>query len=284
MQRIRPPAVAGSFYPSDAGELNLILDECFTSSRLGPGRHASPNPNFLAGMVPHAGYVYSGACAAHLYAQLADGVKRIILIGVNHWSRGHRAALSPADAWQTPLGRVTVDQQFNAILEQRLPFLKNDDLAHAQEHSIEVQLPFLQRTLREFVLVPISLADVSQDECAELGTVLAQICESAAIPQSKSVILASSDLSHYLSPKKTDQIDRIVLETVLNRKATELLTKVEKENISMCGVRPAAVMLHAANQLGVKNARVLKHYHSGDVTPMRSVVGYAAVVLEAVTE
>jgi AmmeMemoRadiSam system protein B len=280
MQRIRPPAVAGSFYPSDAGELRLILEECFASSRLGPGGSASPGSAFLAGMVPHAGYVYSGACAAHLYAQLAHDVNRIILIGVNHWSRGNRAALSPSDAWQTPLGCVPVDQQFNTILEQRVRFLKNDELAHAQEHSIEVQLPFLQRVLGEFVFVPISLGDVSSDECAELGGVLAQILATPTVSPSKSVILASSDLSHYLSPRRTDQIDRIVLERVLNREPAALLNQVEQENITMCGVRPAAVMLYAANQLGLKKARLLKHYHSGDVTPMRSVVGYATVVLE----
>lgn len=280
MQRIRPPAVAGSFYPLNAGELRVILEDCFISNPLGPTGHASPSLAVVAGMVPHAGYVYSGACAAHLYARLADTIKRVILVGVNHWSRGHRAALSPSDAWQTPLGNVPVDQQFNAFLEQRVHFLKKDELAHTQEHSIEIQLPFLQRVLGEFVLVPISLADVSEEECAQLGAALAEVCKTNTASQSESVILASSDLSHYLSPKKTDQIDRIALEPVLNCDPAKLLTVVEQKNITMCGVRPAAVMLHAANRLGVKHARLIKHYHSGDVTPMRSVVGYASVVLE----
>jgi AmmeMemoRadiSam system protein B len=281
MQRIRPPAVAGTFYPSDAHELSDLLDECLSSDRLGPGGRKSLNSTLIAGMVPHAGFVYSGACAAHVYAELPGGVKRIILLGVNHWSRGHRAALSSSDAWETPLGPVPVDQNFNAILQQRVQFLKKDDLAHAREHSIEVQLPFLQRVLAEFLFVPISLGDVSSTECAELGHALAQICESTMPGNSKSVILASSDLSHYLSPKKTNQLDEIVLEIVLNRDPTELLKTVEQQNITMCGVRPAAVMLHAANRLGVRSARLLKHYHSGDVTPMRSVVGYASVILEA---
>jgi MEMO1 family protein len=280
MQRIRPPAVAGSFYPSEAGELSVSLDDCFISSPLGPSGHASPNLALVAGMVPHAGYVYSGACAAHLYARLESTTKRIILVGVNHRAKGHRAALSPSDAWQTPLGDVPVDQQFNALLEQRVHFLKKDELAHAQEHSIEVQLPFLQRVLGGFVFVPISLADVSEEECAQLGTALAEICKTDTASQSESVILASSDLSHYLSPRKTDQIDRIALEPVLNRDPGELLTVVQQKNITMCGVRPTAVMLHAANRLGVKHARLLKHYHSGDVTPMGNVVGYASVALE----
>jgi AmmeMemoRadiSam system protein B len=279
MQRIRPPAVAGSFYPSDAAELSAVLENCLISNPLGPAGLASPDSALVAGMVPHAGYAYSGACAAHLYARLADTVQRVILIGVNHWSRGHRAALSPSDAWQTPLGNVSVDQQFNAFLEQRVPFLKNDTLAHTQEHSIEVQLPFLQHVLDEFVLVPISLADVSEEECAELGVALAEAIKTAASP-SEYVVLASSDLSHYLSPRKTDQIDRVALEPVLNRDPAGLLAVVERSNITMCGVRPTAVMLHAANQLGVERACLLKHYHSGAVAPMRNVVGYASVVLE----
>jgi AmmeMemoRadiSam system protein B len=173
-----------------------------------------------------------------------------------------------------------VDQRFNAFLEQRVHFLKKDELAHAEEHSIEVQLPFLQRVLGEFVFVPISLAAVSEEECAQLGATLAEGCKTETDSPSQSVILASSDLSHYLSPGKADQIDQIALEPVLNCAPAELLAVVEHKNITMCGVRPTAVMLHAAKQLAVKHARLLKHYHSGDVTPMRSVVGYASVALE----
>ena len=280
MERIRPPAVAGSFYPSDPAELAVFLHACFVSSPLGPSGQQSPSLALIAGMVPHAGYLYSGPCAAHLYARLPDTVERLIIVGVNHWARGHRAALSPADAWQTPLGSVPVDQEINAILERRVHFLKKDELAHAQEHSIEVQLPFLQRVLRPFTFVPISLSDVSAEECSELGSAVAAVCKLESAPQNKTLILASTDLSHYLSPRKTNDLDQIALERVLHRDPAGLLTVVEQENISMCGVRPTAVMLYAANQLGVTDARLLKHCHSGDVTPMRKVVGYASVVFE----
>lgn len=278
MERIRPPAVAGSFYRADRAELNLSLDECFNSHPLGPAGRASPNGELLAAVVPHAGYVYSGPCAAHVYAQLTQGFQRIIVIGVNHWASGHRAALSPWESWQTPLGRVSVDQEFNARLKQCVAFLQSDELAHSREHSIEVQLPFLQRALGKFLFVPISLADMSEDECAELGAAIAESCATAAPP--KSIILASSDLNHYLSPKETDQLDAIALKPILDRDPAQLLATVEQENITMCGVRPTAVMIYAANRLGVKNARLLKHYHSGDIAPMKSVVGYASVVLE----
>ncbi len=280
MERIRPAAVAGSFYPSDAAELTGVLDNCFLASPLGPSGRPAPALALVAGMVPHAGYLYSAPCAAHLYARIPETVERVIIVGVNHWANGHRAALSAADAWQTPLGTVPVDQETNAILEQRVHFLKKDELAHAQEHSIEVQLPFLQRVLRQFTFVPISLSDVSKEECSELGHAIAEICKSSAAPQNKTLVLASTDLSHYLSPRKTNALDQIALEPVLNRNPAGLLTVVEQKNISMCGVRPTAVMLHAANDLGVTDARLLKHCHSGDVTPMRRVVGYASVVLE----
>jgi len=231
-------------------------------------------------MVPHAGYIYSGPCAAHLYARLEDSVGRVILLGVNHWARGHKAALSPWESWQTPLGEVAVDRGLNDSLAARVSFLKHDDLAHSQEHSIEVQLPFLQRALGDFSFLPISLSHLSISECAELGAVVAEVCDAERRSETRTIILASSDLSHYLSPRETDALDQMALAQVLALNPEGLLNIVEKENISMCGVLPTAVMLFAANLLGVKHANLLKHCHSGDVAPMRKVVGYASVAVE----
>jgi hypothetical protein len=175
------------------------------------------------------------------------------------------------------MGRVSVDVASNGWLQQRWPFLRNDELAHSREHSIEVQLPFLQRVLPAFSFVPISLAHLSIDECAELGNAIADLC---AVQSERTLILASSDMSHYLSPEKTERLDQMALDKVLERDPVELLRTVGRENISMCGVIPAAVMLFAANALGAKNAHLLKHCHSGDVSPMSSVVGYASVAIE----
>jgi AmmeMemoRadiSam system protein B len=235
----------------------------------------------MAGLVPHAGYVYSGPCAAHLFVRLDASIDRIILLGVNHYGRGEKAALSPADLWQTPLGSVRLDQELNDLLQSQVHFLKRDELAHAHEHSIEVQLPFLQHVLGEFMLTPISLSHVSLEECAELGAAVAAACESAARSGTRAVILASSDLSHYLSPKKTIQLDEIALQEVLALKPADLVRVVERENITMCGVLPTAALLFAGNALGVKRARLLNHCHSGDAVPMRKVVGYASVALES---
>jgi AmmeMemoRadiSam system protein B len=280
MSYIRPPAVAGSFYPVDADELGVLLDECFVSSPLGPQGTCVPNSALVAGMVPHAGPVYSGPCAAYVYAQLEPSVRRVILLGVNHWARGHKASLSPWDRWNTPLGNVVVDNEASGYLESRVKFLKRDEAAHAAEHSIEIELPFLKRVLGEFEFVPISLSHLSFKECAELGSAIAEVYETETTRDVRTVILASSDLSHYLSPQQTDTLDRIALDQVLALDPTGLLEVVEENDITMCGVLPTAVMLYAANALGIKRARLLKHYHSGDVTPMRNVVGYASVVLE----
>jgi len=276
MTSVRPTAVAGSFYPASADELNTLLDDCFGKSPLGPRGVSTPSSDLIAGVVPHAGPIYSGPCAAHLYARLDPTINHVILIGVNHSARGHRAALSPWEAWRTPLGDVTVDQELNACLEARIDFLKREPHAHAEEHSIEVQLPFLQRTLGQFTFAPISLAQISPNECAELGAAIADCCRRGA----KTIILASSDLSHYLSPKETDALDRLAVEQVLAMNPQRLLRITEEKNITMCGVIPTAVMLFAAKALGVKRAALLKHCHSGDVTPMRKVVGYASVALE----
>ena len=156
--------------------------------------------------------------------------------------------------------------------------MEKEESAHAREHSIEVQLPFLQRTLGDFTFVPISLSSLSTEESAELGAAIAELVETSS--NSRAVILASSDLSHYLSPRETDKLDQLALEKVLALHPDGLSAVVEKENITMCGVLPTTVMLFAVNCLGAKQSRLLKHCHSGDVQPMRKVVGYASVAIE----
>jgi hypothetical protein len=134
--------------------------------------------------------------------------------------------------------------------------------------------------LESFSLVPISLAYLSTEECVELGTAITELCARERAGKTPTFILASSDLSHYLSPERTDELDHMALEKVLAVKPADLLNVVEQKDISMCGVTPTAVMLHAVAGLGARQGRLLKHYHSGDVTPMKKVVGYASVAVE----
>lgn len=278
MANLRPPAVAGSFYPAAVDELNGVLEDCFVTHSFGPrGVHAA-RPNLIAGIVPHAGYVYSGACAAHLYSCLSEDLERVIILGVNHRSRGHKAALSPWSDWQTPLGAVPVDCAFGQSLAKIVGWLGYDETPHTGEHSIEVQLPFLQHTLGEFVFLPISLAHVSLQECAELGHAIAQVLMSGAAQ--KTVILASSDLNHYLPPAETERRDRLAIDRALALDPAGLLDVVERNDITMCGVLPTVALLYAAKALGANQTELLKHCHSGHVTPMRQVVGYASIALQ----
>ena len=278
MTSIRPAAVAGSFYPSAASELRTLLEDCFETSPLGPQGAPEKNRSIIAGLVPHAGAIYSGPCAAHLFSRLDTSHQRIIILGVNHRGHGHRAALSPWPRWQTPLGEIAVNQHLNEVLRARVNFLADEPNAHSQEHSIEIELPFLQYTLPDFDFVPISLSRLSLDECAELGGAIAAACQAEA--NTRTLIFASSDLSHYLSPERTEDLDRLALQPILALDPEGLLRVIAEENISMCGVIPTAIMLFAVNAMGAQRARLLNHCHSGDVIPMRKVVGYAAVAIE----
>ena len=278
MTSVRPAAVAGSFYPSAASELRTLLEDCFQTSPLGPRGATEKNRSIIAGLVPHAGAIYSGPCAAHLFSQLDTSYQRVIILGVNHRGQGHRAALSPWPRWQTPLGEIAVNQHLNNSIPSRTNILAEEENAHAEEHSIEIELPFLQYTLTDFEFVPISLSRLSLEECGEIGAAIAAACQ--AEPSMDTLLLASSDLSHYLSPERTEALDRLALEPILALDPEGLLRVVAEENISMCGVIPAAIMLFAANAMGAQHATLLKHCHSGDVMPMRKVVGYAAVAIE----
>ena len=280
MSRTRLPAVAGSFYPAEAGELKKLLEECFVSNPLGPGGAHSSSPSLLGGVVPHAGYVYSGPCAAHFYSKLESDIRRVILLGVNHRGVGRAAALSAAEYWQTPLGEVQLDRGLGEQLKSQIDFLTEDERPHREEHSLEVQLPFLQSVLGEFSFLPISLSYLSEEECRLLGQAIARLYEANAASGNKTLLLASSDLNHYLSPKETERLDQMALEKVLAMDPAGLLRTVEQEDISMCGVVPTAVFLFAANALRAKQAKLLKHCHSGDAIPMREVVGYASVAVE----
>ena len=280
MEHVRRPAVAGSFYPREAKKLNQLLEECFVTHPLGPRGVESPAPSLLGGMVPHAGYIYSGPCAAHFYSGLEKDFDCVILMGVNHRAEGAKVALSPADYWETPLGMVKVDHGLAETLMDRVPFLAEDERAHLREHSIEVQIPFLQRVLGEFTFLPVSISHLSEQECAQLGEAIAHLYKMEAARGKRTILIASSDLSHYLSPQETERLDRLAVDQVLHLDPVGLLRTVERADISMCGVFPTVVLLFASKILGATSTRLLKHCHSGDMAPMNEVVGYASVAVD----
>ena len=267
--RIRPPAVAGMFY--DAKPDRLLADV---------RRHleASPAAAALAfgAIVPHAGYVYSGPVAGAVYANLRIPPAAVVLCP-NHTGRGEAAALDPSDAWRTPLGDVPVDRALADRIESLAPSLRLDAEAHRREHSLEVQLPFLQHLRPDVRFVPICLGRPDLALCRELGEALASLCEEEDEPP---LLLASSDMNHYESREVGRRKDELALARVAQLDAEGLYRTVLTESISMCGFLPATALLFAARASGASGARVVARRDSGDETgDTTSVVGYAGVVV-----
>jgi len=265
----RSPAVAGSFYSSNPVRLRKEVESLLAGA---PDLREIP----IAALVPHAGYVYSGHTAARFYGgvQIAD---RIVLIGPNHTGYGRLASLDPADSWLTPLGPVEVDRPFRDFLLSLSKQLELDSVAHFREHSLEVQLPFLQVVKPGARIVPVILGRLALRDAVELGRELA-----AAIRESEgsTMILASSDMNHYESQEVTIEKDEIALDRFLALDAEGLFQDVERSGISMCGVIPATVALVAARELGAARGLLLEHRTSGEAFgDYEQVVGYASSVV-----
>jgi len=268
---IRPPAVAGTFYEGSPERLGRQVDSCFAANPPAPEK----KERIVGAVVPHAGLMYSGHVAAAFYA-LAELPKRLIILCPNHTGAGHFAAINREGAWRTPLGDVAIDSALADALMARTPLLAEDAKAHAREHSLEVQLPFLQRIHPDFVFVPICLGAHRYDYAEEIGRAIAE----AVREEGDIAILASSDLNHYEDQRETLRKDQLAIDQVLARNPRELWRVVDEYDISMCGFIPTTTMLVAANALGASDARLIKHATSGDVNGDYShVVGYASIVV-----
>lgn len=265
---VRRPAVAGSFYDGDAAQLERDVRSFLPAG-------VEPGPAFGA-IVPHAGYIYSGPVAGAVYARLAVPKVAIVLCP-NHTGRGARAAVDPSDAWRTPLGDVPVDSRLAARLRELAPSLEEDSIAHAREHSLEVQLPFLQVRRPDVALVPLCLGVHDLDLCREIGHALATLAAEETEPP---LLLASSDMNHYESRKVGRAKDDRALARVEAIDPEGLFATVLGENITMCGFLPSTALLFAAREAAVASARVVARRDSGDETgDVGSVVGYAGVIL-----
>jgi len=263
---IREPAVAGAFYVGGRQALAAEVD-----------RLLSPTPDrtrALGVVVPHAGYVYSGAVAGAVYGRL-ELPGRVIVLGPNHTGLGRStAALWPGGAWRTPLGEVPVDLPLTAALGAA-PGVAPDPLAHLREHALEVQVPFLQRARPDVSIAALCLAHLSYPACAALGEAVARAAREAG-----ALVVASSDMSHYLPAEEARARDHRALEPLLALDPEGLYRVVHAEDISMCGIVPATVMLVAARALGATRAELVRYAHSGEVNgDVRRVVGYAGVIV-----
>ncbi|MCI4348000.1 MAG: AmmeMemoRadiSam system protein B [Thermoplasmata archaeon] len=273
----RHPAVAGQFYPSDGTALTQVIEQSFVDRR-GPGhlpvRHRSVDRRIRAVVVPHAGYVYSGAIAAHAFAAIAAErpPSTVLVLGVNHGGRGAPAALSGRD-WLTPLGRVPVDRDLVKALDHRP--IEVDEAAHAREHSIEVELPYLQYVVPfpRFAALTVSMGPVGF--LADVAAVVRRATLGRDV-----LLIASTDFSHYVSAAEAQRKDRLALDPLLKRDPNGLYSTVVGQDISMCGIAPTTVLLFATQEEPL-DARLLRWGHSGEAEPMDQVVGYASALLES---
>ena len=292
MIRLRKPSVAGQFYEGSKEGLIESIKMCFLDER-GPGvlpKIDNGDKKIKGLVVPHAGYIYSGAIAAHSYNLLSKNgfANNFIILGPNHTGMGSGVAVMTEGSWETPLGKVTInDNLAKSLLKDILD--KNDD-AHTYEHSIEVQLPFLQfiAGVNDFKFVPICMAMQDIETSDEVGKIIA---ESIKESDEDTVIIASTDFSHagfnYMSAPpegmRVDEFaekqDHLAINQILKMDPKGLIDTVHKNNISMCGYGPVAAMLTASKILKAKKAELLKYGTSYEVHPSTSCVGYGAIAV-----
>ena len=266
---IRQPAVAGSFYPANPEELAAQLD-----SFLNVGSEPSKAKGLI---VPHAGYIYSGAVAGEVFAT-AEIPRQVVLIGPKHHSAGANIAVSGADSWITPLGDIPIATALRDQLVTNISALSVDDQAHKYEHSLEVMLPFLLRRQPELQIVPIALGQLSLTGCLQLGTSLAQTLKNW---KDEVLLLASTDMNHFSSAEISEKLDFMAIDAMRAYDPQRLYQVVRENQISMCGVLPTVTVMQAAHELGARECRLVRYAHSGQVNgDYNSVVGYAGLTLK----
>lgn len=276
---MRKPAVAGMFYEGSEASLRRQIETCFLH-RIGPGllpdRSTGTSRSILGLISPHAGYLYSGPVAAHGFYRLALETKPevIVILGPNHRGIGGSIAVGKEREWHTPLGSVQIDRELGDSIVSAFHGAQQDDSAHTWEHSIEVQLPFLQYIYEgDFRFLPIALSRQDFSTSQGLGQAIA-----AALTGKEGVIIASSDFTHYESQSSASKKDKLALEAILDMNPQQLENTVNAQGITMCGFGPIMTMLVACKLLGAGKANLLRYATSGDITgDLSQVVGYASV-------
>lgn len=276
--KIRHPSQAGAF-AGTAQSLKAQIEGCFTH-RFGPGKLPRVVEDGLRNVVglicPHAGYMYSGSVAAHAYYNLAvDGKPDVVVIfGPNHTGRGSALALMSEGVWRTPLGDVEIDTLTAKQIVDESHIVDVDDSAHTFEHSIEVQLPFLQYLYGSaFKFVPICFLMQDLESSREVGRAVAK-----ALSGKNSLIIASTDMTHYEPHEQAQRKDKMAIDAVAKMDEELYYSTVESQNISTCGYGPTVAVITAAKLLGAKRAQLLCYKTSGDmISDFSSVVGYASM-------
>ncbi|MCS7373475.1 MAG: AmmeMemoRadiSam system protein B [archaeon GB-1845-036] len=278
--RIRDPVVAGMFYEYSPDSLKLQIEQCF-KHRLGPGFipevHGEFKGSLLGVVSPHAGYMYSGPVASWSFKALAENGKpdSFIIIGPNHSGVGAPLSILREGCWRTPLGVASIDSELADEILSHCDLLEVDWTAHLSEHSIEVQLPFLQYLFGNVKFVPISMMLQNFEVSRAIGEGLAETIKNRRV-----TIIASTDFSHYVPLKQAVEDDSAIIEKILTLDAKGMFDVFYSRRVSMCGPGVVAAMLVACKMLGASRGVKLKYATSGDVTgDVSSVVGYAAIAI-----
>ncbi len=266
---IRLPAVAGQFYPASPQELERMI--------AGLVDKKAPKTAAVGAVSPHAGYIYSGGVAGATISRMAlEGTA--IIIGPSHTGMGKPLSIMTQGSWRTPLGDVEIDSELGAQILSLSSHLEEDAEAHIEEHSIEVQLPFLQYLKKDVKIVPIVLSHAPVEAYKEIGRDIARAVKAWG---GGAVIIASSDMTHYEPQAAASNKDAQAIKAILALDEDELLRRVATLNISMCGYAPVTALITAAKGLGGDGGELVKYQTSGDVTGDTSaVVGYAGILIK----
>ncbi|MCL0041249.1 AmmeMemoRadiSam system protein B [Dehalococcoidia bacterium] len=273
----RNPIVAGKFYPgthtSLQAEIERLIDVDVAKER-------------VIGLIsPHAGYAYSGAVAGATFSRV-EFKDTFVILGPSHTGRGAAFSVMTEGTWRTPLGEVKIDSSLGKQILHRSDYLHQDTAAHLYEHSIEVQLPFLQYFKKDVMIVPIVLAPAGGTIYREIGRSIARAIKDSAsggdpLKPPGVVIVASSDMTHYEPYESARRKDTQAIEAILDLNEDELLRRVEELNMTMCGYGPVVSLICAAKELGAQQAELVRYQTSGDTSgDYRSVVGYAGIIIK----
>ena len=265
---IRKPHVAGSFYPSDSKKLREFCQfHLKSSSKEIPAR---------AVILPHAGYVYSGATACRVLSQIKIP-ETLLLIGPNHWGEGEDFAIYAYGEWETPLGRVPVASELAAALMDRCKELRMDEEAHAEEHSLEVEIPLLQARKTPFSMVPLIVGTSDFKKARRAAEGIGEVLKT----RPEVLIVISNDMSHYEPEAVTREKDRYALDAILALDAEGLVRAVQKYRITMCGLMPVYMLLCMKDLVGIQKARLVQYTTSAEASGDTSrVVGYAGFIFD----
>ena len=267
---LRRPVVSGRFYPGGKAALLADIEKRVQDCKLSTEK-------VLGAVCPHAGYMYSGRTAALTLSKIAP-VDTFIIFGPNHTGLGTEASIMTEGEWQTPLGNVEIDSKIASEMLSSCKFLEQDSLAHQSEHSIEVQLPFLQYFFKDFKIVPVCLATADIKVLEAIGKSAAAAVKRTGV---SACIIASSDMTHYESAESAKRKDELAIKKLLALDGVGLAKTVRDNDISMCGWAPAVAMLAAVKELGATKAELVEYTNSGEESgDFEQVVGYAGIIIK----